>query len=41
MCALLMKDIEDVESPLAMNILDNINVAKKKSYASYFPGASD
>ena len=35
------KDIEDVESPLAMNILDNINISKKKSFQSYFPGASE
>jgi mitogen-activated protein kinase 15 len=24
-----------------MNILDNINTSKKKSYQSFFPGASD
>jgi len=35
------KDIEDVESPLATNILDNINISKKKSFQSYFPGASE
>jgi hypothetical protein len=37
----LTKDIEDVESPLATNILDNINISKKKSFQSYFPGASE
>jgi mitogen-activated protein kinase 15 len=30
-----------VESPLAMNILDNINISKKKGYQTFFPGASD
>jgi hypothetical protein len=37
----ISQDIDDVESPLAMNILDNINTSKKKSYQSFFPGASD
>jgi mitogen-activated protein kinase 15 len=34
-------DVESIESPLAWNILNNINITKKKSIQSLFPNASD
>jgi mitogen-activated protein kinase 15 len=35
------EDIESIESPLAANILSQINVSKKKSFQSFFGNASD
>lgn len=36
-----MEDIEAIESDLAMNVLSNMNVTKKRSFQSFFPNASD
>ena len=35
-----MKEIDEIDSPLANNILSGINTLKKKGFHSFFPGAS-
>lgn len=35
------KDVESIESPLAANIISSTSIPKKKSFESFFPGASE
>jgi mitogen-activated protein kinase 15 len=35
------EDIESMQSPLAWNIINSVNVTKKKSFHSFFPNASE
>ncbi len=35
------EDIEAIDSELAMNVLSNMNVTKKKTFQSFFPNASE